>query len=64
MDTLAAADVLLDRLYATGRGPARRRGHLTLISAGLNSVTMIAGFVVFDAERFAAMHECEQQIAP
>ena len=39
------------RLYATGRGLTVDGGHLTLITAGLNSVTMIAGFAVFAAIR-------------
>ena len=41
------------KLYATGEVLHVDGGHLTLISAGLNSVTMIAGFVVFDAVRKA-----------
>lgn len=38
-------------LFATGRTLHVDGGQLTLISAGLNSVTMVAGFVVFDAVR-------------
>jgi ABC-2 type transport system permease protein len=38
-------------LYATGRVLAVDGGHLTLITAGLNSVTMITGFAVFAAIR-------------
>ncbi|HEY3478597.1 MAG TPA: hypothetical protein VGL02_06810 [Streptomyces sp.] len=41
------------QLYSTGRTVQVDGGHLTLLSAGLNSVTMIAGFVVFDAVRKA-----------
>ena len=39
------------RLFATGRALTVDGGHLTLISAGLNSVTMIVGFAVFAAIR-------------
>ena len=39
------------RLFATGQILAVDGGHLTLISAGLNAVTMIVGFAVFDAIR-------------
>ncbi|MFC4908679.1 hypothetical protein [Actinomadura gamaensis] len=39
------------RLYATGRTLAVDGGHLTLISAGLNALSMIVGFAVFDAVR-------------
>ncbi|WP_338896101.1 ABC transporter permease [Streptomyces sp. TG1A-60] len=53
MDTLASGEVLDFKLYATGEVLHVDGGHLTLISAGLNSVTMIAGFVVFDAVRKA-----------
>ncbi|WP_432192731.1 hypothetical protein [Streptomyces sp. bgisy027] len=53
MDALASGEVLEFKLYATGRILHVDGGHLTLISAGLNSVTMIAGFVVFDAVRKA-----------
>nr|WSZ18837.1 ABC transporter permease [Streptomyces canus] len=51
MDALASGEVLDFKLYATGEVLRVDGGHLTLISAGLNSVTMIAGFVVFDAVR-------------
>ncbi|MFJ4790759.1 hypothetical protein [Streptomyces sp. NPDC088794] len=53
MDALAGHTPLDFKLYATGRVLHVDGGHLTLISAGLNSVTMIAGFVVFDAVRKA-----------
>jgi ABC-2 type transport system permease protein len=53
MDALAGHTPLDFKLYATGRVLHADGGHLTLISAGLNSVTMIAGFVVFDAVRKA-----------
>lgn len=53
MDSMAAGQVLDFKLYATGEVLHVDGGHLTLISAGLNSVTMIAGFVVFDAVRKA-----------
>ncbi|MFC8513968.1 hypothetical protein [Streptomyces sp. NPDC057257] len=53
MDALAGDTPLDFKLYATGRILHVDGGHLTLISAGLNSVTMIAGFVVFDAVRKA-----------
>ncbi|GGU18024.1 hypothetical protein [Streptomyces violascens] len=39
------------RLFATGQVMHIDGGHLTLISAGLNSLTMICGFAVFDAVR-------------
>ncbi|MBO0815752.1 MAG: hypothetical protein J2P30_11525 [Actinobacteria bacterium] len=39
------------RLYATGRILTVDAGHLTLISAGLNSLTIIVGFAVFAAIR-------------
>jgi hypothetical protein len=53
MDALAGHTPLDFKLYATGEMLHVDGGHLTLISAGLNSVTMIAGFVVFDAVRKA-----------
>ncbi|WP_019065228.1 hypothetical protein [Streptomyces prunicolor] len=53
MDALAGHTPLDFKLYATGRVLHVDGGQLTLISAGLNSVTMIAGFVVFDAVRKA-----------
>jgi hypothetical protein len=39
------------RLFATGQVLTVNSGHLTLISAGLNSVTMIVGFAIFAAIR-------------
>ena len=39
------------RLFATGRVLVVDGGHLTLITAGLNSVTLIVGFAVFAAIR-------------
>jgi hypothetical protein len=51
MDAVAGHNPLDFKLYTTGRSLHVDGGHLTLISAGLNSVTMIAGFVVFDAVR-------------
>jgi ABC-2 type transport system permease protein len=53
MNAMAAGEALDFKLYATGQVLRIDGGHLTLISAGLNSVTMIAGFVVFDAVRKA-----------
>jgi ABC-2 type transport system permease protein len=53
MDAMAGHKPLGFKLYATGEVLHVDGGHLTLISAGLNSVTMIAGFVVFDAVRKA-----------
>ncbi|MFF7074554.1 hypothetical protein OIE43_43955 [Streptomyces pseudovenezuelae] len=53
MDALASGETLDFKLYATGEVLHVDGGRLTLISAGLNSVTMIAGFVVFDAVRKA-----------
>ncbi|MFV0133650.1 hypothetical protein ACLGIH_10495 [Streptomyces sp. HMX87] len=53
MEALAAGETLDFKLYSTGEVLHVDGGHLTLVSAGLNSVTMIAGFVVFDAVRKA-----------
>ncbi|WP_306185349.1 hypothetical protein [Streptomyces sp. MK5] len=53
MDAMASGQVLDFKLYATGKVLHVDGARLTLISAGLNSVTMIAGFVVFDAVRKA-----------
>ena len=39
------------RLFATGRVLSVDGGHLTLITAGLNSVTIIVGFAIFAAIR-------------
>ncbi|GAA2590927.1 MULTISPECIES: hypothetical protein [Streptomyces] len=51
MNAMAGGEPLDFRLYATGEALHVDAGHLTLITAGLNCVTMIAGFVVFDAVR-------------
>ena len=51
MQAIAGHQPLTFRLYATGRILAVNSGHLTLISAGLNSVTMIVGFAIFAAIR-------------
>jgi hypothetical protein len=48
---IAGHTPLTFRLYATGRVLAVDSGHLTLITAGLNSVTMIVGFAIFAAIR-------------
>jgi ABC-2 type transport system permease protein len=48
---IAGHTSLTFRLYATGRVLTVDGGHLTLITAGLNSVTMIVGFAVFAAIR-------------
>ncbi|MCX4885685.1 MULTISPECIES: hypothetical protein [unclassified Streptomyces] len=57
MDALAGHTPLDFKLYATGDVLHVDGSHLTLISAGLNSVTMIAGFVVFDAVRKALVFD-------
>ncbi|MEU6280192.1 hypothetical protein [Streptomyces sp. NPDC047028] len=57
MDAMAGPKPLDFKLYSTGRLLHVDGGHLTLISAGLNSVTMIAGFVVFDAVRKALVFD-------
>jgi ABC-2 type transport system permease protein len=51
MLAIAGHKPLTFRLYATGRILTVDGGHLTLISAGLNSVTMIVGFAIFAAIR-------------
>ncbi len=51
MAALAGHEPLTFRLFATGRTLSVDGGHLTLISGGLNAVTMIVGFAVFDAVR-------------
>jgi hypothetical protein len=51
MAGIAGHTALTFRLYATGRTLTVDSGHLTLITAGLNSVTMIVGFAVFAAIR-------------
>lgn len=48
---IAGHTPLTFRLYATGRLLTVDSGHLTLITAGLNSVTMIVGFAIFAAIR-------------
>lgn len=57
MGAMAGRTPLHFKLYATGEVLRVDGGHLTLISAGLNSVTMIAGFVVFDAVRKALVFD-------
>lgn len=49
----AAGEVLESGPYATGDVPHADGGRLTLITAGLDCVTAIAGLVVFDAVRKA-----------
>ncbi len=51
MVAMAGHKPLEFRLYATGRVLSVDGGHLTLISAGLNALSMIVGFAVFDAIR-------------
>ena len=51
MVAMAGHQPLGFRLYATGRMLSVDGGHLTLISAGLNALSMIVGFAVFDAIR-------------
>ena len=51
MLAIAGHQPLTFRLYATGQVLAVDAGHLTLISAGLNSLTIIVGFAVFAAIR-------------
>ena len=51
MQAIAGHQPLTFRLVATGQTLTVGAGHLTLISAGLNSVTMIVGFAVFAAIR-------------
>ncbi|MEU2560428.1 hypothetical protein ABZ626_14000 [Streptomyces longispororuber] len=54
MMTSIAGDKDLDfKLYATGETLGVDGRHVTLITAGMNSLTMISGFVVFDAVRKA-----------
>ena len=48
---IAGHTALTFRLYANGRVLTVDGGHLTLITAGLNSVTMIVGFAIFAAIR-------------
>jgi ABC-2 type transport system permease protein len=51
MLAIAGHKPLTFRLFATGQALTVDGGHLTLISAGLNSVTMIVGFAIFAAIR-------------
>ena len=51
MQDIAGHTPLTFKLYATGRVLSVDGGHLTLITAGLNAVTMITGFAVFAAIR-------------
>ena len=51
MQAIAGHAPLTFRLYATGRVLTVSGGHLTLITAGLNAVTMIVGFAIFAAVR-------------
>jgi ABC-2 type transport system permease protein len=51
MADIAGHTPLTFKLYATGRVLTVDGGHLTLITAGLNAVTMIVGFAVFAAIR-------------
>jgi hypothetical protein len=51
MQGIAGHTALTFRLYATGRALTVDGGYLTLITAGLNSVTMIVGFAIFAAIR-------------
>lgn len=51
MIAMAGHEPLSFRLYATGRMLVVDGGHLSLISAGLNALSMIIGFAVFDAIR-------------
>jgi ABC-2 type transport system permease protein len=51
MLAIAGHKPLTFRLFATGQALTVDGGHLTLISAGLNSLTMITGFAIFAAIR-------------
>ncbi|HEX4702075.1 MAG TPA: hypothetical protein VH352_08100 [Pseudonocardiaceae bacterium] len=53
MQNLVGHQTLSFRLFATGTVLTVDGGRLTLISAGLNSLTLIVGFAVFDAIRKA-----------
>lgn len=53
MISIAGDKDLEFKLYSTGQMLSVDGKHVTLITAGLNSLTMIAGFVVFDAVRKA-----------
>lgn len=49
MEAIAGHERLTFRLFGTGRVVSVDAGHLTLITAGLNALTMIVGFAVFHA---------------
>lgn len=51
MQAIAGHKPLTFRLFATGQVLTVDGGHLTLITAGLNAVTMIVGFAIFAAIR-------------
>ncbi|MEU8353692.1 MULTISPECIES: ABC transporter permease [unclassified Streptomyces] len=51
MSAMAGDESLRFKLYSTGEMLVVDGGRLTLISAGLNAITMITGFAVFDAVR-------------
>ena len=51
MQEIAGHTPLTFKLYATGRVLTVDGGHLTVITAGLNAVTMITGFAIFAAIR-------------
>ena len=51
MLAIAGHKPLTFRLFATGQTLTVDGGHLTLISTGLNSVTMVVGFAIFAAIR-------------
>jgi hypothetical protein len=51
MAAIVGHERLTFKLYATGRVLTVDGGHLTLITAGLNAVTIIVGFAVFAAIR-------------
>ncbi|MEV2255541.1 hypothetical protein AB0I94_34095 [Streptomyces sp. NPDC050147] len=53
MTSIAGDKDLEFKLYATGELLSVDGKHVTLITAGMNSLTMISGFVVFDAVRKA-----------
>lgn len=53
MQAMVGHQSLSFRLFATGRVLAVDGGRLTLISAGLNALSLIVGFAVFDAIRKA-----------
>lgn len=51
MVAIAGHGTLSFRLFSTGRVLAVDGGHLALITAGLNALSLITGFMVFDAIR-------------